>query len=137
MAEKKNTTIAIAQDVNARLELLCTSLGIKKKDFIGVSVEYFQRTGIDPRTDAREESNQAIADQLKIISAQLQSTREDTHLAKRQNETLFGLVKGLNEGLQAVASKQDEQQQATQLIVQQTKKKRHWWQRKEKDDEDD
>ena len=79
-------------------------------------------------------SNQEIADQLKIISAQIQSNREDTQLAKRQNETLFGLVKGVNEGLQAVISKQDEQQQATQLIVQQTKKKRHWWQRGSDDD---
>lgn len=136
MAEKKNTTIAITQSVNARLELLCTTLDITKKDFIEAAVSYFQRTGIDPRTDAREESNQEIADQLKIISAQLQSNREDTQLAKRQNETIFGLVKGVNEGLQAVISKQDEQQQATQLIMQQTKKKRHWWQRKGEDNED-
>jgi len=135
MAEKKNTTIAITQTTNDRLELLCGTLNITKKDFIEAAVSYFQRTGIDPRTDAREESNQAIADQLKIISAQLQSNREDTQLTKRQNETLFGLVKGVNDGLQAVISKQDEQQQATQLIVQQTKKKRHWWQRKGKDDE--
>lgn len=135
MAEKKNTTIAITQTTNDRLELLCGTLNITKKDFIEAAVSYFQRNGIDPRTDAREESNQAIADQLKIISAQLQSNREDTQLTKRQNETLFGLVKGVNDGLQAVISKQDEQQQATQLIVQQTKKKRHWWQRKGKDDE--
>lgn len=135
MAEKKNTTIAITQTTNDRLELLCGTLNITKKDFIEAAVSYFQRTGIDPRTDAREESNQAIADQLKIISAQLQSNREDTQLTKRQNETLFGLVKGVNDGLQAVISKQDEQQQATQLIVQQTKKKRHWWQRKGEDDE--
>lgn len=136
MADKKNTTIAITQDVNARLELLCTTLSINKKEFIEAAVSYFQRTGIDPRTNEREEANKDIAEQLKVISAQLQSNREDTQLAKRQNETLFGLVKGTNKALQDVIAKQDEQQQATRLIVQQTKKKRHWWQRKEEDNED-
>lgn len=131
---KNNSTIAIDEQTKKKLLNLCDSLEMTQKDFLASAVDYFQRTGIDPRTDEMAKSNQEIADQLKIISAQIQSNREDTQLAKRQNETLFGLVKGVNEGLQAVISKQDEQQQATQLILQQTKKKRHWWQRGSDDD---
>lgn len=136
MAEKKNTTIAITQEANARLELLCTTLQMNKKDFIEAALSYFQRTGIDPRTNERDEANKDIADQLKVISAQLQSNREDTNLAKRQNETLYGLVQAQNKAIQDVIMKQDEQQKVANLIVQQTKKKRHWWQRKEDDNED-
>ena len=68
---KNNSTIAIDEQTKKKLLNLCDSLEMTQKDFLASAVDYFQRTGIDPRTDEMAKSNQEIADQLKIISAQM------------------------------------------------------------------
>lgn len=48
MKETKNTTVAISPAVNSRLDTFCTQKGITKKDFISLSLSYFERYGINP-----------------------------------------------------------------------------------------
>ena len=53
MAETKkptprNSTVAISPDVAKKLDRFCTSNGITKKDFLSLSLSYFERNGINP-----------------------------------------------------------------------------------------
>ena len=45
---KKNSTVAISQDDAKKLEKFCRSIGITKKDFIPLALDYFLKNGIDP-----------------------------------------------------------------------------------------
>jgi len=44
----KNTTVAISATTNTKLNTFCTKNKITKKDFITISLRYFERYGIDP-----------------------------------------------------------------------------------------
>lgn len=46
--KKPNTTIAISQQDLKRLEGFVKRKGISKKDFITISLDFFERTGLDP-----------------------------------------------------------------------------------------
>lgn len=53
MEEKKpnsprNSTVAVSPEIGKKLERFCASCGITKKDFISLSLDYFQRYGINP-----------------------------------------------------------------------------------------
>lgn len=53
MEEKKpntirNSTVAVSPEIGKKLERFCSSCGITKKDFISLSLDYFQRYGINP-----------------------------------------------------------------------------------------
>lgn len=55
MEEKKpntprNSTVAVSPEIGKKLERFCASCGITKKDFISLSLDYFQRYGINPAT---------------------------------------------------------------------------------------
>lgn len=54
MTEKRQqTTVTIDTDTSARLERLAKANGVSKKDFISLSLDYFEKYGINP---ARHES---------------------------------------------------------------------------------
>ena len=44
----RNSTVAISPDVAKKLDRFCTSNGITKKDFLSLSLSYFERNGINP-----------------------------------------------------------------------------------------
>lgn len=46
----KNSTVAISPDVARKLDSFCKGNGMTKKDFISLSLEYFIREGINPKT---------------------------------------------------------------------------------------
>lgn len=49
MAEKRQqTTVTIDTDTGARLERLAKANGVSKKEFISLSLEYFEKYGINP-----------------------------------------------------------------------------------------
>lgn len=49
MADKRQvTTVTIDTDTGARLERLAKANGVSKKDFISLSLEYFEKYGINP-----------------------------------------------------------------------------------------
>ena len=52
----KNSTVAIAPDIAKKLDIFCKDKGITKKDFIFLSLLYFERYGINP---AKHESPKA------------------------------------------------------------------------------
>lgn len=44
----RNSTVAVSPEIGKKLERFCDSCGITKKDFISLSLDYFQRYGINP-----------------------------------------------------------------------------------------
>lgn len=49
MADKRQlTTVTIDTDTGARLERLAKANGVSKKEFISLSLEYFEKYGINP-----------------------------------------------------------------------------------------
>jgi hypothetical protein len=48
------TTVAISRNSMQKLELICESLGIDKKDFLEKSIDYFTKTGDDPRDPIKD-----------------------------------------------------------------------------------
>jgi hypothetical protein len=48
------TTVAISRNSMQKMELICESLGIEKKDFLEKSIDYFTKTGDDPRDPIKD-----------------------------------------------------------------------------------
>jgi hypothetical protein len=48
------TTVAISRNSMQKMVLICDSLGIDKKDFLEKSIDYFSKTGDDPRDPIKE-----------------------------------------------------------------------------------
>lgn len=54
--KQQNSTMAISQSDSARLDKFCRKIGITKKEFISVSLDYFKVHGIDPTTNENPKS---------------------------------------------------------------------------------
>lgn len=48
------TTVAISRNSMQKMELICDSLGMDKKDFLEKSIDYFSKTGDDPREPVKD-----------------------------------------------------------------------------------
>lgn len=48
------TTVAISRNSMQKMELICDSLRIDKKDFLEKSIDYFSKTGDDPREPVKD-----------------------------------------------------------------------------------
>jgi len=48
------TTVAISQNYSQKMELVCDSLGMDKKDFLEKCIDYFSKTGDDPREPVKD-----------------------------------------------------------------------------------
>ncbi|MBC7525330.1 MAG: hypothetical protein H7239_12955 [Flavobacterium sp.] len=54
-AKKRDiTTVAISRNSMQKMELICDSLGMDKKDFLEKSIDYFSKTGDDPREPVKD-----------------------------------------------------------------------------------
>jgi hypothetical protein len=60
--KEKNSTVAISPDVAKKLDIFCRDKGITKKDFISLSLHYFDRFGINP---AEHESPTAELEKIR------------------------------------------------------------------------
>lgn len=60
----RNTTVAVSPEVGKKLERFCSMCGITKKDFISLSLDYFQRYGINP---ANHESPAKEMEKLYVL----------------------------------------------------------------------
>ena len=66
-AKAKNSTLAIDQDTSLKLDLFCKKYNITKKDFITISLDYFDRTGIDPQSNDVVNNLSEINDKLESM----------------------------------------------------------------------
>ena len=109
----KSSTLAIDAETSARLDIFCRKYAITKKDFISLSLDYFDRTGIDPH------SNDVLND-MHEINEKLNT------LVQLQADAAVKLT-GLQQTTNQITAQQES---ATKLLEANTEKKRHWWQRK-------
>ena len=82
----KNSTLAIDQDTSSKLDIFCKKYNITKKDFIAISLDYFDRTGIDPQSNDVVNNMQEINDKLEnIFKLQVDATVKLTGLQQTTN----------------------------------------------------
>ena len=92
-----------------------------RKDFIKLALDYFERTGINPTSDAvpRTELDE-IRDTLLNISQDMRDTKS------LQADTALKLT-AMGQNIASVSSMQEN---AGKLIENKKDKKHHWWRRK-------
>jgi len=52
--KSNKTTICISLDTAKKLEVYCKKHGISRKDYVGLSLDYFDRTGYDLSADRKD-----------------------------------------------------------------------------------
>jgi len=89
----KNSTLAIDFETSSRLDLFCKKHEITKKDFISLSLDYFDRTGIDPLSNDvgnnLQEINEKLENMFKLqvdAAVKLTGLQQTTHLITIQQE---------------------------------------------------
>ena len=109
------TTVAISRNSMQKMELICDSLSMDKKDFLEKSIDYFSKTGDDPREPVKDNligrlakiENRIIGfiktqdnDYLKVLledtksahtrfSSQKDEIKETIRLSGKSNEEYF------------------------------------------------
>jgi hypothetical protein len=101
----KNSTLAIDIETSSRLDIFCRKHEITKKDFISLSLDYFDRTGIDPKSND-------VGNNLQEINEKLEN------LFKLQVDAAVKLT-----GLQQTTNLITEQQENTTKILEEHKEK--------------
>ena len=61
----RNSTVAVSPEIGKKLERFCASCGITKKDFISLSLDYFQRYGINPAKHESPAGKSSVSCPLK------------------------------------------------------------------------
>lgn len=88
----KNSTIAIDLNTSNRLDIFCKSKNITKKDFITLSLDYFDRTGVDIHSNDIVNNMNAINEKMdSILRLQADSALKLTGL--QQTTSILTLVK--------------------------------------------
>lgn len=132
------TTVAIDNATNARLDAFCAQYGFTKKEFISLAVTYFERTGIDPRTEQTAEDIQAMKqalqneikereermmaqfkEQEERLNTQLKAIHETSLQAKQTTDQTHGIIQGnmANSIMTMLQTMMDEREQSKQLLI--------------------
>lgn len=72
--KQRNSTLAIDLQTSLRLDIFSKKHGLTKKEFIQVALDYFERTGIDPLSDAIPNSDM---DQIKQALSSIEQNVRD------------------------------------------------------------
>lgn len=108
-----NSSIAVDIETTLRLEAYTKRLGITKKEYIAISLDYFERTGIDPRSN----DTQTEWDKLKELIVTTHKEQMDAQQKgfKQQSEKTDTEIKLLAD----MAIRQDvfQQQQKHQTLL--------------------
>lgn len=107
------TTIAISQEYAKKLDEYLNGTGITRKEFVELSVDYFQRTGFDLRGEAFDLSP------LEKVAGRLEQSAK---IMERHNEG----TEAVHLLLQAVREQTAKQLPAPELIVRWNTKEKKW-----------
>lgn len=78
------TTISISGETSERLEIYCRTNGILRKEFVSLSLDYFERTGFDLKSNALDYSPlEKIIGELKDVKTTMQSNNEGTEAVRQ------------------------------------------------------
>lgn len=80
----EKTTISISGETSERLELYCKANGILRKDFVSLTLDYFERTGFDLKSNALDYSPlEKIIGELKEVKTTMQTSNEGTEAVRQ------------------------------------------------------
>ena len=133
------TTIAISQEYAQKLDEYLTGTGITRKEFVELSVDYFQRTGFDLRGEAFDLSPlEKVAGRLEQSAKIMEQANEGTEAIKQllqlvQEQTAMQkqlpapeiIAKAAEEKAQA-QSKVQEQSKEIEQLREENKVLREW-----------
>ena len=78
------TTISISGETSERLEIYCRTNGILRKDFVSLSLDYFERTGFDLKSNALDYSPlEKIIGELNDVKTTMQANNEGTEAVRK------------------------------------------------------
>jgi len=100
----KNSTLAIDIETSSRLDVFCKKHEITKKDFISLSLDYFDRTGIDPQSNDVGNNLQDINEKLENMfklqvdaAVKLTGLQQATNLITVQQENTTKILEAHKE----------------------------------------
>lgn len=138
---EKQKSILIDASVHTRLTAFCSKNNILIKDFVGMSLDYFEKTGIDIRSDVKADVEEGIKSRLdkqdenaKALAEELKQLRQ--LVGDKQEKTNQNVINVL----QSVVNSINEQQAGQQKLLERTKPKKtvgHLWWKKQVDVEED
>lgn len=95
----KNSTLAIDIDISNRLDFFCKKNNITKKDFIGLALDYFDRTGVDIHSNDMVTNLDAINEKMDTLmrfqadtSLKLTSIQQTTNILNEVKEDTSKLI---------------------------------------------
>lgn len=141
--KQTNTTVAIDPQTTERLNAFCLKCDITKKDFISMSLDFFDKTGLTPSDADKVVDMEYIKNRMEAIDNRTEQT--NTITAQVQGMVMgqmSGSIKGLlqeiiieREAAQQLlleATEQREQMEQLKALAEAetNKKKRKWFGRK-------
>lgn len=106
----QDKTVKIDNETDIKLNLFCKKQGITKKDFISLALDYFERTGVDIRSNEVAQDLNEIKDSINA-------------LVKLQADAAVKLT-----GIQQTTNVLTQQQESTtKMLEASTQKKRSWF----------
>lgn len=89
-----NTTVAIDPETTERLNSFCQKLDITKKDFISMSLDFFEKTGLTPDDVDKVIFQRVMEKQMEAFSERMNVIDQRTEQSNTIISNVHGMVMG-------------------------------------------
>ena len=141
IGKEKQKSMLIDASVHQRLSAFCGKNNLLIKDFVPLALDYFEKTGIDIRSDVKAEVEEGIKSRLDKQDENSKAIREElAELRRMVGDTQQQTNQNVINVLQTVVSSVQEQQAGQRKLLERTKPKKvvgHLWWKKEVEVEED
>lgn len=139
--KEKQKSILIDASVHTRLTAFCSKNNILIKDFIPLALDYFDKTGIDIRSDVKAEVEEGIKSRLDKQDENAKALKEElSELRKLVGEQQGKVNQNVIDVLKGVVNSIQEQQAGQRKLLERTRPVKttgHLWWKKEVPIDDD
>lgn len=139
--KEKQKSILIDASTHTRLASFCSKNNILLKDFIGLALDYFEKTGIDIRSDVKADIDESIKSRLDKQDESNKAIKDElSELRKLVGEKQGQVNQNVIDVLKSVVNSVNEQQAGQRKLLERTrptKKVGHLWWKKEIPIDDD
>lgn len=139
--KEKQKSILIDASVHTRLTAFCSKNNILIKDFIPLALDYFDKTGIDIRSDVKADVEEGIKARLDKQDENAKALKEElSELRKLVGEQQGQVNQNVIDVLKGVVSSIQEQQAGQRKLLERTRPTKttgHLWWKKEVPIDDD
>lgn len=132
--KKSNTTVAVSPETAIRLDLFCKKSNITKKDFISLSLDFFDNVQLTPNDSGKVLSWKAKSEDISALKEEIRGLNARSEQTNLSIANMHGMVTKsvasdihMHDMIEAMAI---EQSNNTKLLEEIKGRKRHWWQHK-------